>query len=77
MTERRASLVGSMLGATVGAAAGFLMYTERGRQLWEDFEPELGTLVQEAGRLTNALGQVRDGVNSLRSGSNDVWRRSA
>lgn len=70
-------VVGAILGAAAGAMAGFLLFTERGRQLREDIEPELDTLFREAGKLKAAFEQVRDGMNGLRD-SGEAWpRRSA
>lgn len=71
-------VVGAILGAAAGAVAGFLLFTERGRQLREDLEPELDTIFREAGRLKAAFEQVRDGVSGLRAENAEAWpRRSA
>lgn len=70
-------IVGAILGAAAGAAAGFLLFTERGRQLRADFEPEIDNLFREAGRLKVALEQVRDGVSGLRADDDARPRRSA
>lgn len=78
MNERSMLVVGAILGAAAGAAAGFLLFTERGRQLREDLEPELDTIFREAGRLKAAFQQVREGVEGLRQESSESWpRRSA
>ena len=49
MRDRSMVIVGAILGAAAGAAAGFLLFTERGRQLRADFEPEIDNLFREAG----------------------------
>lgn len=78
MNERSMLVVGAVLGAAAGAVAGFLLFTERGRQLREDIEPELDTIFREAGRLKTAITQVRDGVSGLRTDKGEAWpRRSA
>jgi gas vesicle protein len=78
VNERGMMVVGAILGAAAGAAVGFLLFTERGRQLREDLEPELDTIFREAGRLKAAFEQVRDGVSALRSDTAEAWpRRSA
>jgi gas vesicle protein len=78
VNERSMLVVGALLGAAAGTVTGFLLFTERGRQLRQDLEPELENLFREAGKLKAALEQVRDGVSGLRSSGGDAWpRRSA
>lgn len=77
MNERGMLVVGAILGAAAGTLAGFLLFTERGRQMREDIEPELDTLFREAGKLKSAFEQVRDGVIGLRDGGETWPRRSA
>jgi hypothetical protein len=68
----------AILGAAAGAAAGFLMFTERGRRMREDFGPELDSLAREAGKLRAAVDQIREGVTGLRGSPGGRWpRRSA
>jgi hypothetical protein len=56
----------AILGAAAGAAAGFLFFTEGGRRLRRDLEPEFDNLVREVGRLRGAVDQIRQGLAGLR-----------
>ena len=50
------------LGALIGGAAGYLLLTERGRQLREELEPRLGDLAGEVQKLGSAFDRTRNAV---------------
>jgi hypothetical protein len=78
VNERGMVLVLTILGAAAGAAAGFLLFTEHGRRIRDDFGPELDNLAREAAKLRAAVDQIRDGVTGLRGSATGGWpRRSA
>ena len=62
MSERTALLAGAALGAVVGAAAAFLLFTQRGRAMRDDLEPTVRDLVRDAGKLQGAVAQIRESV---------------
>lgn len=49
-------------GAILGAAAGYLFWTDGGRELRRDIEPRLDELVGEAQRLGGAFERTRRAV---------------
>lgn len=78
MTERDTLIVSGMLGAAAGLAVGYLFFTDEGRQLREDIEPSIESLMREAGKLSAAVDQVRQGVRDFQAEARGVWpRRSA
>jgi hypothetical protein len=50
------------LGALAGGLAGYLLLTERGRELREDLEPRLGELAGEVQKLGSAFDRTRRAV---------------
>ena len=75
------------LGAVVGGAAGFLLLTERGRELREDLEPRLDDLAGEVQKLGSAFDRTRRAVeegwrsfnqlvNEERNAASDAWRNA-
>ncbi|OFW42224.1 MAG: hypothetical protein A3J29_00305 [Acidobacteria bacterium RIFCSPLOWO2_12_FULL_67_14b] len=50
-----------MIGAAVGAGVGFVLFTERGRQLRADLQPEIETVVREAMKLGQVVDDLRRG----------------
>ncbi len=68
-------VVTAILGAAAGAAAGFLFFTEGGRRLRQDLEPEFDNLVREVSRLKAAVEQARQGVTGLRGDAAASWPR--
>ena len=75
------------LGAVVGGAAGFLLLTERGRELREDLEPRLDDLAGEVQKLGSAFDRTRRAVeegwrsfnqlvNEERHAASDAWRNA-
>jgi hypothetical protein len=50
------------LGALAGGLVGYLLLTERGRELREDLEPRLGELAGEVQKLGSAFDRTRRAV---------------
>jgi gas vesicle protein len=67
MKDRQTIVGGALLGALVGAVAGYLFFTERGRRLRRDIEPELQTIVREAVRLGKTVTELRDSRSQRRA----------
>ncbi len=63
MNEQSRVVVSAVVGALVGAAAGFLFFTERGRDLRERLEPAVDDLRREFGRFQRTLMKVGDMAN--------------
>jgi gas vesicle protein len=59
MKDRDLIVGGALLGAVAGAMASFLFFTERGRRLRRDIEPELQTIVREAMQLGKTVTDLR------------------
>jgi gas vesicle protein len=55
------------LGALVGGVAGYLLLTERGRQMRDELEPRLNDVLGEVDKL-------RQTFESTRSAVSDGWR---
>lgn len=47
------------LGAVIGGAVGYLLFTDRGRQLRENLEPRLQDLLTEIDQLTRTFERAR------------------
>jgi gas vesicle protein len=81
MNDRSMMLLGAIIGAGVGASVGFMLFTERGRQLRKDLQPEIETVVKEAMRLGQVIDELRSGrpvgpVAATAAGAgNAVWPR--
>lgn len=60
MSEQSRVMVSAIVGALVGAAAGYLFFTERGRGLRERMEPAVDDLRQEFARFQRTLTKVGD-----------------
>ena len=60
MNDRSMMLLGAIIGAGVGASVGFVLFTERGRRLRNDLQPEIETVVREAMRLGQVIDELRD-----------------
>ena len=61
MNERNLLILGGMIGAIVGVGVGFALFTERGRQLRADLQPEIEAVMREAVRLTQAVDDFKAG----------------
>ena len=58
MDDRTAVTAGALLGAVVGAAAGYLFLTTRGRTLRDRIEPAIEDLQREFKRFQGTIEQV-------------------
>ena len=58
MNDRMAVTAGAVIGALVGAAAGYLFFTERGRVLRDQMEPAVDDLKREFARFQGTIEQV-------------------
>ena len=61
MTERNLLILGGMIGAVVGVGVGFALFTERGRQLRAELQPEIESVIREAVRLTQVVDDFKAG----------------
>ena len=58
MNDRTAVTAGALVGAVVGAAAGYLFLTNRGRTLRDRIEPAIEDLQREFKRFQGTIEQV-------------------
>ena len=69
MNESRAISLGAMIGAVVGAAAGYLFFTEHGKGMRERLEPAVEELRTEFARFqktVESLGAMaNDGIRAV------------
>jgi len=69
VTEQSQALVATILGAVLGGAAGYLLFTEHGRSLRRQMEPAIEDIAQELNsfRLTaqKAVGVAAEGWKML------------
>ena len=75
MSERSTLVLGAIIGAAVGVGVGYLLFTEKGRQLREDMQPEIDTLVREAMRLGGAVQDARRGTSASAASTPLAWPR--
>ena len=61
MNDRSMMLLGAIIGAGMGAGVGFVLFTERGRQLRAELQPEIETVMREAVRLGQVVDDLRNG----------------
>lgn len=61
MNDRNLMILGGMLGALVGVGVGFVLFTDRGRQLRAELQPEIETMIREAVRLSQVVDDFRSG----------------
>jgi len=61
MNDRNLMILGGMLGAVVGVGVGFALFTERGRQLRAELQPEIEAVMREAMRLTQVVEEFKTG----------------
>ena len=69
MTEKQQALVAATVGAVAGGIAGYMLFTERGRDLRRRLEPAIEDfaheLVQLRGTVNRAVGVASEGWNVL------------
>ena len=56
MNDSERGLVAAVVGAVVGGIAGYLLFTERGRNLRRSLEPALEDFAHELGELRGTVG---------------------
>ncbi|MGE0866023.1 MAG: YtxH domain-containing protein [Vicinamibacterales bacterium] len=59
--DRNLMILGGMIGAIVGVGVGFALFTERGRRLRAELQPEIETVIREAMRLTQVVEDFKSG----------------
>ena len=77
MTERNVLIASGLLGAVAGVSAGYLFFTDRGREWRVQAEGNLSALFEEAERLLMAADQVRQSVAELKGATQSRYPRSA
>ena len=70
MNERSVVVLSAIAGAAFGGLAGFLLLTDRGRQLRQELEPRLDELARE-------LASLQGTVSRARSAATEGWRMVA
>ena len=58
MSEQSRVMASAVVGALIGAAAGYLFFTERGRTLRDRLEPAMDDFRHEFGRFQRTFEQV-------------------
>ena len=58
MDDRTTVAAGALIGAFVGAAASYLFFTDRGRELRDRIEPTMNDLQREFDRFRGTIEQV-------------------
>ena len=60
MTERSWTMLVTVAGAVVGAAAGYLFFTDHGRHLRRQFEPMLDDVARELNHFRGTVQKAGD-----------------
>lgn len=58
VTEKTRACAASMVGAVVGAAAGYMFFTDRGRALRRQLETSLESLAPELSHFSGTINQT-------------------
>jgi hypothetical protein len=66
--DRARVTLSACIGAAAGGLVGFLLFTDRGRRVREDFGAQLASIGEEFGRVNGA-------VDSLRAAAGSGWGR--
>ena len=61
MNDRHLMMLGAVVGAAVGVGVGFALFTERGRRLRAELQPEIESVMREAVRLTQMVDEFKSG----------------
>ncbi len=61
MNDRNLMILGGMIGAVVGVGLGFTLFTDRGRRLRSELQPEIEAVLREAARLTQVVEDFKSG----------------
>lgn len=67
MDDRTRVLLSALAGAVLGGVAGYLYFTQRGKQLMASWEPRLDSAMREVGHL-------RDTVTKAQAVASEGWR---
>ncbi|HOC18129.1 MAG TPA: hypothetical protein PKK95_07665 [Vicinamibacterales bacterium] len=65
--ERTRVFLMAMAGAVAGAVAGYLYFTERGKQFLASWEPKLDNAMRE-------MGHLRETVTKAQAVASEGWR---
>jgi hypothetical protein len=65
MSDTSQTIAATVLGATLGALAGYLYFTRGGRQLRRQIEPVVLDLVRDARGLRQAAAQAIEGLAGI------------
>ncbi len=78
MTDREREIVAAVVGAVIGGAAGYVLFTDRGRELRRRIEPELEDfaheLMQLRGTVRRAIGVASQGWQVINETMSDRAR---
>ena len=81
MSERAIVVFSAVVGAALGAAAGYLLLTDAGRQLRKDLEPRLDELSRDLVSLQQTIVRTRDAatqswraITEVAGGNRREWR---
>lgn len=58
MTDKTRACAASMVGAVIGAAAGYMFFTDRGRSLRRHLETALETLAPELSHFSDTINRT-------------------
>jgi gas vesicle protein len=58
VTDKTRACAASMVGAVIGAAAGYMFFTDRGRELRRQLEKALETLAPELSHFSGTINQT-------------------
>ncbi len=73
MNSRQVVVVGTLVGAALGMVTTYLLFTDEGRRLRADLEPELNVLMGEIGRLKGSFDELRHALTGPDDSS--AWPR--
>jgi len=81
VTDREREIVAAVVGAVIGGAAGYVLFTDRGRELRRRIEPELEDfareLMQLRGTVRRAIGVASQGWQVINETVGDRARGGA
>lgn len=63
MNESRVITIGAVAGAAIGAAVGYLFFTQHGRHMRDRFEPAVDDLRREFGRFQKTIEKLGEMAN--------------
>ena len=75
MNERTVVICSGLIGAAIGAVAGYLFLTESGRQLRRDLEPRLDDLARDFASLQGTVARATDAAQQGWRAINDAAGR--